>query len=217
MCGGIASALQLGGANSPVTALAFHGGRLASYATLGAIMGLLAGTLEATGWTMGLRYLAGALLIGMGLYIGDWWRGMALLERAGGAIFSPVQRLGASLMPLERPERAFALGMCWGLIPCGLIYSSLAWSATTQSPAQAALLMLLFGIGTLPAMLAVSLGAGRLQAFLRRRGLKWLIGALLVASGVWTIYLAAGHAQHAGHGTQHQGGAPPAHMDHSHH
>jgi sulfite exporter TauE/SafE len=61
-------------------------------------------------------------------------------------------------------------------------------------------MMFLFGVGTLPAMLATSLGADRLQAFLRRRGLKLVIALLLIASGTWTLYLTVAHGDHAGHG-----------------
>ena len=160
---------------------------------LGGLLGLAAGSIDLAAWTIGLRYLAGLLLIAMGLYIADWWRGMALLERAGARLWQPVQRLSSRWLPIRHWPQGFALGLCWGLMPCGLIYSSLAWAATAQSPAASALMMFLFGLGTLPAMLATSLGADRLQAFLRRRGLKLLIALLLIVSGVWTLYFAAAH------------------------
>jgi sulfite exporter TauE/SafE len=60
-------------------------------------------------------------------------------------------------------------------MPCGLIYSALAWSATTQDALRSGTLMFAFGVGTLPAMLATSFGAAGVQALLRRRGLKLLI------------------------------------------
>lgn len=220
MCGGIAAALNLGGHRSTGVTFAYHGGRIASYTLLGGMLGLAAGSIDIAAWTIGLRYLAGILLIGMGLYVADWWRGMMLLERAGATLWRPVQRVSARLLPVRHWPQAFALGLCWGLMPCGLIYSALAWAATARDLAQSALLMFLFGLGTLPAMLATSFGADRLQAFLRRRGLKLAIALLLIASGIWTLYLTyahGGHAGHEGHG-QHQqqrdGGKPAA--DHSH-
>ena len=191
--------------------LAYHGGRITSYTLLGGLLGLAAGSIDIAAWTIGLRYLAGVLLIGMGLYVADWWRGMVHLERAGSVLWQPVQKFSARLLPVRRWPQGFALGLCWGLMPCGLIYSSLAWAATAQSLVQSAAIMFLFGLGTLPAMLATSLGADRLQAFLRRRGLKIIIALLLIASGFWTLYLTyshSGHVGHAGHG-QHQD------MDHS--
>ncbi len=211
MCGGIAAALNLGGQRSLAVTLSYHSGRISSYTLLGGLLGLAATSIDLAAWTLGLRYLAGLLLIGMGLYIADWWRGMALLERIGARLWQPVQRLSSRWLPVRRWPQGFALGLCWGLMPCGLIYSSLAWAATAQNAATSALMMFLFGLGTLPAMLATSLGADRLQVFLRRRGLKLLIAVLLITSGVWTVYLTVAHGshlQHGGRGSQQQ-------MDHS--
>ncbi len=202
MCGGIAAALNLAGRTTASVTLAYHGGRIASYTLLGALAGLAAGAVDSAAWAAGLRYVAGALLVGMGLYIADWWRGMALLERAGETLWAPVKALSSGLLPPRSWGQGIALGLTWGLLPCGLIYSSLAWAATAADPAASALRMLLFGVGTLPAMLAVSLGAARLQDILRRRGLRATIGALLVLAGLWTAYAAFDHSRHAHHARQ---------------
>ncbi len=212
MCGGIAAALNLGGARSSAITVAYHTGRITSYTLLGALLGLASASIDIGVWTIGLRYLAGLFLIGMGLYIANWWRGLALLERAGAKLWQPVQRLSSTLLPLRRWPEGFALGLCWGLMPCGLIYSSLAWAATAQNAATSALMMMLFGLGTLPTMLATSMGAQGLQAFLRRRGLKQLIAVLLIASGIWTLYITAAHANHSVQ-TGRDGHRP---LDHSH-
>jgi uncharacterized protein len=206
MCGGIAAALNLGGAHSSAVTVAYHTGRITSYTLLGALLGLASASIDIGAWTIGLRYLAGLFLIGMGLYIANWWRGLALLERAGAKLWQPVQRLSSTLLPLRRWPQGFALGLCWGLMPCGLIYSSLAWAATSHDATTAALMMMLFGLGTLPAMLATSLGAHGLQAFLRQRGFKQMIAVLLIGSGAWTLYITA---VHSGHGAHNQ------HSDHS--
>jgi sulfite exporter TauE/SafE len=196
MCGGIAAALSLGGQSGTPVTLAYHAGRISSYALLGALLGFLAGSINIAAWTMGLRYLAGVLLVLMGLYIAEWWRGLTALERAGAVLWRPVQRFSSRWLPVQRPRQGFALGLCWGLMPCGLIYSGLAWAATAQSALGSGTLMLAFGAGTLPAMLATSFGAGQLQAQLRRRGLKLLIALLLIASGLWTLYLVQSHGGH---------------------
>jgi sulfite exporter TauE/SafE len=121
---------------------------------------------------------------------------MLWLERGGARLWRPVQRWSSRFLPVRRPGQAVALGLCWGLMPCGLIYSALAWAATAQDARQSAVLMLLFGVGTLPAMLATSLGAKRVQALLQRRGLKQLIAVSLVAAGAWTLYLTWSHSAH---------------------
>jgi len=212
MCGGIAAALQLGGVKSTGMTLAYHGGRIASYTALGAALGFAAGSIDIAVWTLALRYLAGILLIAMGLYIADWWRVLTWLERGGAILWRPVQHWSSALLPLRHWYQAIALGLCWGLMPCGLIYSSLAWAATAQDAGQSALMMLFFGLGTLPAMLATSFGAGAVQSALRRKGLKVTLGLLLMVSGCWTVYLTAAHAQHSTHAMPHH--AP---MDHSQH
>ena len=196
MCGGIAVALGTGDGQKRSQTVAYHMGRVASYTLLGAIAGFAASVSSIAVWTMGLRYAAGFLLVAMGLYVTGWWRGMAKLEQAGAALWRPVQRLSARLLPIRHWRHALGLGLCWGLMPCGLIYSSLAWAAASQQPAQAALLMFFFGLGTLPAMLATSFGAASVQQFLRRRGLKLVIGLFLMAAGAWSLYITFAHAGH---------------------
>ena len=142
MCGGIAAALNLGGDRGPATTLAYHGGRLCSYAALGALLGAVAGSINFAQWTMILRYAAALLLIAMGLAIADWWRGIAWLERGGAVLWRPVQRLAGRLLPPRHWFQGWLLGLGWGLMPCGLIYSALAWSATTRNALDGALLML---------------------------------------------------------------------------
>lgn len=196
MCGGIAAALNLGGPKSTAVTIAYHLGRITSYTALGAALGFVAGQIDIQAWTVALRYIAGFLLLGMGLYIADWWRGMAQLERLGAHLWRPIQTFSSGFLPIKHPTQALGLGLCWGLMPCGLIYSSLAWAATAQSASSSALIMLCFGLGTLPAMLATSFGAAGIQQFLRRRGLKVLIALFLIGSGIWTIYLTAAHGGH---------------------
>jgi uncharacterized protein len=213
MCGGIAAALNLGGKIRTSTTIAYHVGRVCSYTSLGALLGFASAAVDIGVWTLSLRYLAGILLIGMGLYIGNWWRGMALLEQAGSKLWQPVQKLSSRWLPVHHWHQALPLGLCWGLMPCGLIYSSLAWAATANNGLHSALLMLAFGLGTLPAMLATSLGAHRLQDLLRKRGLKVVIALLLITSGAWTLYVTYTHSNHSDHGQEmdHSG------MDHSSH
>lgn len=199
MCGGIAAALNLGGERSLPVTLSYHSGRILSYTLLGGLLGLIAGSIDLVAWTIALRYLAGILLIGMGLSVANWWQGIRVLEQAGSALWRPVQTFSSRFLPVRNPLQGLALGLCWGLMPCGLIYSALAWSATAQSAPGAATLMFCFGLGTLPAMLAVSLGADKLQGFLRRRGLKLAIAIMLIASGIWTLYLVSAHGEHLRH------------------
>lgn len=196
MCGGIAAALSLGGGGNTANTLAYHTGRIASYTLAGALLGFAAGSIAGSGWTLGLRYLAGVLLILMGLYIADWWRALAMLERLGALLWRPVQKLGQGFLSLQHWRGALGLGLCWGLMPCGLIYSAMALAATSGSATGAATMMLFFGLGTLPAMVATSLGAQQVTGVLTRRGFKLAIALALMLSGAWTLYITHAHAGH---------------------
>jgi len=210
MCGGVAAALNLGGPRSTAVTLAYHCGRLASYALVGAAVGLAAGAIDILQWTITLRYLAGLLLIVMGLSIANWWQGVRFFEKLGAYVWLPVQRISKRWLPIRHWRHSMALGLCWGLMPCGLIYSSIAWAATAQNAASSALLMLLFGVGTLPAMLATSFGAGKVQALLRATPFRKAIGALLILAGLWTVLALAAHGDHMGH-------HPGNHSNHARH
>lgn len=201
MCGGIAAALSLGGGQTLPRTIAYHTGRLCSYALLGGALGFTASIVDIAQWTLFLRFGAALMLISMGLYIAGWWRGMVLLERAGAKLWQPIQKLASRWLPVHHWHQAFRLGLCWGLMPCGLIYSSLVWAATAQNPLYSASIMFVFGLGTLPAMLATSLGAEQLQGFLRRRELKLAIAMLLIGWGSWMLWmlLGSGMAAEAGH------------------
>ncbi|MEM8661540.1 MAG: sulfite exporter TauE/SafE family protein [Pseudomonadota bacterium] len=199
MCGGISSALGFGGHHSNAVSVSYHLGRILSYSLLGAVLGFAAGSIEFSAWTMSLRYLAGLLLIAMGFYIGNWWHGIVLLEKAGASLWQPVQRFSARWLPVRHWWQALALGAGWGLMPCGLIYSALAWATTAQHAATSALMMLFFGLGTLPAMLTAHAGAAHLQSFLRQRGFKVTIALALIVSGIYTLAITATHENHAHH------------------
>lgn len=217
MCGGIAAALNLGRQRSAATTLSYHAGRIASYTLLGTALGFAAGTIDVHAWTVALRYAAGLLMIAMGLSIGTWWYGMNRLETMGASVWRPVQAFSQRWLPIRHWRDSFALGLCWGLMPCGLIYSSLAWASTAQSAATSGAMMFLFGMGTLPAMLATSLGAQRIQAVLRNRGFKKAIAVLLILSGIWTLYIVAAHQGHS-HPPPEQGTGSISHpQDHSKH
>lgn len=197
MCGGIASALSLGGAGGSGVTVSYHLGRVTSYTLLGGALGLAVGAVDIAQWTIALRYLAGCLLVAMGLYMADWWRGMMALERLGARLWRPVQQLTGRWLPVRHWPQAFAVGLTWGFMPCGLIYSALAWSATAaQGAIQSGTLMLLFGLGTLPAMLGASLGAGSLRRYLATKSFRTIVALCLIAAGAWALYTTATHSDH---------------------
>jgi sulfite exporter TauE/SafE len=95
-------------------------------------------------------------------------------------------------MPVRSPGHAFALGTLWGWLPCGLVYSVLIWSISAGDALRGALLMLAFGLGTLPNLLAMGVAAARLNAFTRLPAVRIAAGAAVMGFGVWSVWTALG-------------------------
>ncbi len=193
MCGGIMGALSLA---VPAQArgrrwgllLGYNLGRIASYTLMGVLLGLLAGGAAHWGGGHWLRLLAGLLLIAMGLYLADWWRGLLWLEKGGRYLWAYIEPLGRGLMPVTSLPRALLLGALWGWLPCGLVYTALAYAALQGQALAAGAVMLAFGLGTLPAVLAAGVAASQLTRLLRRRYLRLGFALLIMVFGAWTLW-----------------------------
>lgn len=199
MCGGIVGALSIGlpadRSRWPIQ-LAYNLGRIASYTLAGAIAGGLgyffSGLLPVRQAQQGLLLLAGLFMVLLGLYLGGWWNLLARVEQAGGVLWKRIEPLGRGLLPVRRVRQALALGVLWGWLPCGLVYSVLIWSVSAGSALKGAGLMLAFGLGTLPNLLLMGAAAARLQAWVRRPWVRQLAGAAILLFGVYQIANAIG-------------------------
>ncbi|MET0962880.1 MAG: sulfite exporter TauE/SafE family protein [Noviherbaspirillum sp.] len=205
MCGGIVGAFSLAAPRPafpvPVVAapaaaaidgalrvLAYNAGRLGSYMAAGALAGgLLGGVRHLAGaapMQMAAYWLANLVLVALGLYLMDAWRGLARLEGAGRLLWSRLQPLTRCLLPVDHPGKALALGALWGWLPCGMVYSMLMSAMLTGSAGGGAAVMLAFGLGTLPALITTGLLGNRLQAWTRRRPVRMGAGLLVLAFGM---------------------------------
>ena len=190
MCGGLASSLSLGGQNRARSVggiLSYNIGRILSYTLAGALLGLAGASIQDTVAAPFLRILAGLLLISMGLYLAKWWQGVTKLEHAGAYLWRYISPLLKPLIPADTLLKAFILGIGWGWLPCGLVYSTLIWSSAAGSVESSALLMLGFGLGTLPAMMATGLLAQQVRLFVAKHWVRTFSGVLLIAMGFWTL------------------------------
>lgn len=191
MCGGIVGAvtLSLPGQRPKIPyLLAYNGGRIASYV----LAGVLAGLLGASSFFLDhllpveklLYALASLMLVMLGLYLAGWWQGVLVLERVGGVLWKRLQPFSSRLLPLRSVSQTFALGALMGWLPCGLVYSVLVAALATGSAVQGGLLMLSFGLGTLPTLLTMGLAAVRLKTFLQRYWVRRASGLLVLGFGV---------------------------------
>ena len=179
MCGGIVVAFN-GNGIFPVKTipswkknLFFNAGRISTYAAAGAVAGALGGAVYAAGAIPAQEVLyvaANAMLILVGFYLAGFGGPLARLEALGAPLWPRLQPLAARLLPARTLPSAFAAGLVWGWLPCGLVYAALATAAFAGGAAEGAAAMAAFGLGTLPWLLAAGWLAARLRAWRRAAG-----------------------------------------------
>lgn len=225
MCGGISSALTFAIKHDSAVKrasliLAYNVGRIFSYVLIGTIAATIASYIQDLGFPY-FRFIAAVLMILMGFYLSGLWRVLTWLERGGKVFWRYLQPIGNRLLPVRSASSALLLGAVWGWLPCGLVYTALAFSATQADSVQGALVMLAFGIGTLPAIVVGSVAAHALKSLIQSRGFRYVSALAMIVFGLWTIYGSlghAGHSHHAGHspGTQ-DGASEPINIEHHEH
>lgn len=213
MCGGIVTAfstrpiVMVGVQRSENTwrrQFAFNGGRMASYGLLGALAGLVgalgmqsAAALDAQ---VVLYVLANLMLVFAGLQLAGVGGPLSRIESLGAPLWRRIaphatRMLDARIVPhVPHVPRVLLAGALWGWLPCGLVYTALATAALAGGAAEGAFAMLAFGLGTLPYLLAVGVGAARMRALLSRARWRIAAGMLVLGSGVFGIARAGGLA-----------------------
>jgi sulfite exporter TauE/SafE len=197
MCGGFIGALQM---NRPPKvsgaglALGYHTGRIISYTLAGALLGLIGGSLFTTGvlpLQVVLLVVGAAMLLVIGLSLlgsGAW---MKRIEPIGAWLWRLIAPVARHLYPPQSGLQALAAGLAWGWIPCGMVYAALPLSLVAGGWLPGALVMLAFGVGTLPNLILVDAAVirfgspgktgamGGAKAWLRP-----LAGALILVFGI---------------------------------
>ena len=188
MCGGIVGALSMGAPGRWSMHLAYNAGRILSYGLAGAIAGAVgAASLGLDGQVpirLALYLLANLMLIALGLYLLGVTQALAFSERAGQRLWQHLQPLTRRFLPARSVAQAFPLGMLWGWLPCGLVYSALATALSSGSAARGGLAMLAFGLGTLPNLLLAGIVLARLNEFVRRPAVRTVAGLLVLGFGL---------------------------------
>lgn len=200
MCGGIAATLTLGlrddlrrsGKRMLPFLLLYNLGRISSYVLAGAMVGYLGASADKL--IIDLAFPLGHLITAVfmllaGLHVAGWWNGLAPVERGGGVLWGRyLQPISRKLLPVHTRGAAFLAGCVWGWMPCGLVYAALVLAAIQADPAQGALIMLCFGLGTLPALLSSGFFAQKLLHFMRANRLRVVLGGLVMALGVYALF-----------------------------
>ena len=207
MCGGIAAGLgAMSKGRALVPAFQFNLARLLSYAILGlvaaTVLSGVSGLMPIARW---LRLLTALMILLIGLKFLFDFRGVAFIERGGAGLWKKIMPFAMKAGNRQDAIGRVLLGLCWGFIPCGLVYTVLMTAASTANALGGATTMLAFGLGTLPAMLGLTAAAPALSSFLEDRTVRRLIGFALVVLALWTVAMmwgamtqgaTMGHAHH---------------------
>ena len=212
MCGGIVGALSMTAAPEvrvvtlvrgvSYLPLAYNLGRISSYSFAGLIAGGLSQTVFDVTAVNNLTRLgaviAGIFMVGLGLHLAGLWQSMAPLERLGAQLWRRIEPYGRRFLPARRAHQAFALGLVWGWLPCGMVYTALAGALATGNAFHGSLVMFAFGAGTLPMMLALTFGAN--GSWLRKQQTVWrpVVGILILTMGAYVMLHTPVH-EHGGH------------------
>ena len=206
MCGGIVSVIGASAGRRPTgpaiaipvvarearsawpVLLGYNVGRIASYAAAGALVGAVGSSAMLVRDLLPVQQFAfvaaNLLLIAMGLYLTGTLRSVAVLEVAGRRLWSALHPLASRLLAADRVGRAVAAGLVWGWVPCGMVYGVLIAALVSGSALQGASLMLAFGLGTLPNLLALGWSASAARRWLDHPGLRIAAGLLVIGFGI---------------------------------
>ncbi|WP_415771978.1 sulfite exporter TauE/SafE family protein [Neisseria sp. CP9] len=192
MCGGLSSAFALQlppHLNRLGLIVLLNLGRISSYVLIGLIVGLVGQigiSLDDTRWLQnGLYIAANMLLLLLGLYLAGLSTAATQIERIGRPIWKRLNPILNRLLPIKSVPACFGVGMLWGWLPCGLVYSASLYALGSGNAVQGGLYMLAFALGTLPNLLAMGIFAAQLKTLLQRRAIR-LCAGLLVAG--WAIF-----------------------------
>ena len=224
MCGGIVSALgmmqqkpvthalkipvKVEGGTVPVSATgsafsavaAYNLGRILTYSLLGA----LSGGVGSVAWLMQSMlpiqqtafFLSNLLVVLMGLYVIGFKRIGAMAESWGKHLWQHIRPVATARLTGSGFVNSVLAGSLWGLVPCGMVYAALSAALVSGGWYQGTLLMLAFGLGTLPNLMLLGLSGQWLGRISRNRWVRLLAGSLIILLGLrgflhWSMMVAA--------------------------
>lgn len=205
MCGGIIGALSL---SLPVEirnhkprlfifVTTYNIGRLLSYTLAGLIAGAVGtGVLASTGFDQGhaiLRYIGVAMMVAIGIYLAGWLPQLAIIEKIGVPLWQKLEPIGRKLLPVASLPKALAYGLIWGWLPCGLVYFVLIWALTAGDALRGALIMLAFGLGTLPTLITAGFMTSWVTRFARNPTARVIVGLLIIAMAIGSLFIPMEH------------------------
>lgn len=194
MCGGLSSAfvLQLPPhLNRFGLIVLLNLGRISSYVLIGLLLGFIGQVgiaLDETRWIQNSLYvLANILLLFLGLYLAGLSGLATKIESLGRPIWKQLNPLLNRLLPIQSIWGCLGVGVLWGWLPCGLVYSASLYALGSGHAVNGGLYMLAFALGTLPNLLAMGWFAAQLKVFLQQKKIRLIAGLFIVAWALWRL------------------------------
>jgi sulfite exporter TauE/SafE len=199
MCGAIASSLMFAFSpgESPAerarTLLAAHAGRLMMYVAGGLVLGAAGsafyGAFDHAAAYLVMRWAAAVALGWIGLSVAGFAPSLAVVDRFAAPIaqslrFSPAPAFAGG-------TGAFASGLIWGVLPCGMVYGALFYAMLSGSALGGGAVMAGFGLGTLPSVTAVALGISSFRRLARVQQARVWVGFAIIAVAAASVAVPA--------------------------
>lgn len=210
MCGGIVTAFGLSmqhvsDSKKNGLILTYHVGRLISYSLLGLIASLVGVAIfQSIMSNSAPRIVLGAVLMLIGLAM----LGLPLfnhLEKVGMRFWQSLAPLRKKVFPIDSFGKALFAGLLWGFLPCGLVYGALMMAIAGNNIATGAALMFVFGLGTMPMLIATQKTVGMLQSSIKNFRLRQINGVIMMLSGLAVIFIPMMMHHNHNHGSHNQG------------
>lgn len=220
MCGGVGGAggTGRGTGSGRLESLSYALGRGVAYTSLGAIAGGIGAGIDLAGLELAGLQASAALVLGAMLIVLGLWS-----LRGRETVSAPLITLGAigsarpsflnrgrlhlaRLLHRRGPTAALGVGLLSALLPCAWLWSFLAVAASTGDAVHGGLSMLVFWLGTVPALAGVGLLAGKVGRRVGRHAPR-IVALVMIALGVAAL---VGRASLPGAGSTE---APPCHVD----
>jgi len=172
--------------------LLYNSGRILSYGAMGGLVGFVGGTaiaalMQSEGY-QAARILAALFLLAVGFSMTGWVPIFSWATRLAGPIWAQIDRVSRTLKPGRSPVQAFGFGMIWGWLPCGMVYAALTYALLAGDFVQGLLVMIAFGLGTLPALIVTAIAADKLIHFNRLPWVRPVLGLLIMVMAVLSLF-----------------------------
>ena len=209
MCGGIVTAFGLSmqhvsDSKKNGLILTYHLGRLISYSLLGLIASFVGVTIfQSIMSNSAPRIVLGAVLVLIGLAM----FGLPLfnqLEKFGMRFWQSLAPIRKKVFPIDSFGKALFAGLLWGFLPCGLVYGALMMAIAGNDIATGAALMFVFGLGTMPMLIATQKTVGMLQSSIKNFRLRQINGVIMMLSGLAVIFIPMMMHHNHSHGSHNQ-------------